>query len=124
MNLGQAIHQCTSKKVIFYYTLSQLMIIWLSGLFIGTFCSLDSVGLCLGNDLGDEDIDIGGNEPPVSSYQPVEIEKEKDSGHKNSKTSSDSSSGKKMFALLCFVFVCASKILFYIQNFGQESPQR
>ncbi|KAJ6302169.1 hypothetical protein OIU77_016290 [Salix suchowensis] len=45
-----------------------------------------------GNDLGDEDIDIGGNEPPVSSYQPVEIEKEKDSGHKNSKTSSDSSS--------------------------------
>ncbi|KAJ6424053.1 hypothetical protein OIU84_024932 [Salix udensis] len=45
-----------------------------------------------GNDLGDEDIDIGGNEPPVSSYQPVEIEKEKDSSHKNSKTSSDSSS--------------------------------
>ncbi|KAJ6754400.1 GLOBAL TRANSCRIPTION FACTOR GROUP E8-RELATED [Salix purpurea] len=48
--------------------------------------------LHFGMTLGDEDIDIGGNEPPVSSYQPVEIEKEKDSGHKNSKTSSDSSS--------------------------------
>lgn len=45
-----------------------------------------------GNDLGDEEIDIGGNGPPVSSYQPVEIEKEKDTGHKSSKISSDSSS--------------------------------
>lgn len=80
--------------------------------------------MCLGNDLGDEEIDIGGNGPPVSSYQPVEIEKEKDTGHKSSKISSDSSSGKKKFALLCFFFVCASKFLFYIQNLVQESPQR
>ncbi|XP_022750494.1 transcription factor GTE8-like [Durio zibethinus] len=29
-----------------------------------------------GNDLADEDVDIGGNEPPVSSYPPVEIEKD------------------------------------------------
>lgn len=29
----------------------------------------------LGNDPVDEDVDIGGNEPPVSSYPPVEIEK-------------------------------------------------
>ncbi|XP_050231771.1 transcription factor GTE8-like [Mercurialis annua] len=36
-----------------------------------------------GNDAADEDVDIGGNEPPVSSYPPVEIEK--DAGHKNSK---------------------------------------
>ncbi|GAV85764.1 Bromodomain domain-containing protein [Cephalotus follicularis] len=44
-----------------------------------------------GNDLADEDIDIGGNEPPVSSYPPVEIEKDTD--HKSSKCmSSDSSS--------------------------------
>lgn len=28
----------------------------------------------VGDDLGDEDVDIGGNEPPVSSYPPVEIE--------------------------------------------------
>jgi hypothetical protein len=66
--------------------------------------------VCLGNDLGDEEIDIGGNGPPVSSYQPVEIEKEKDTGHKSSKISSDSSSGKKKFALLCF-------FLFVLQNF-------
>lgn len=29
-----------------------------------------------GNDLADEDVDIGGNEPPVSSCPPVEIEKD------------------------------------------------
>lgn len=29
-----------------------------------------------GNDLVEEEIDIGGNEPPVSSYPPVEIEKD------------------------------------------------
>ncbi|XP_028778535.1 transcription factor GTE8 isoform X2 [Neltuma alba] len=29
-----------------------------------------------GDDLGDEDVDIGGNEPPVTSYPPVEIEKD------------------------------------------------
>ncbi|KAJ6949330.1 hypothetical protein NC651_003359 [Populus alba x Populus x berolinensis] len=57
------------------------------------FVHLILVGyVCLGNDLGDEEIDIGGNGPPVSSYQPVEIEKEKDTGHKSSKISSDSSS--------------------------------
>ncbi|GLU11420.1 hypothetical protein SLE2022_281680 [Rubroshorea leprosula] len=36
-----------------------------------------------GNDLGDEDVDIG-NEPPVSSYPPVQIEK--DAGHKSTKS--------------------------------------
>ncbi|XP_034207796.1 transcription factor GTE8-like isoform X2 [Prunus dulcis] len=38
----------------------------------------------------DEDVDIGGNEPPVSSYPPVEIEK--DTGYKISKGISSSSS--------------------------------
>ncbi|XP_044499633.1 transcription factor GTE8-like [Mangifera indica] len=47
------------------------------------------------NDIADEDIDIGGNEPPVSSYPPVEIEK--DAGFKSNKcvgldSSSDSDS--------------------------------
>ncbi|GLT43385.1 hypothetical protein SLA2020_173360 [Shorea laevis] len=36
-----------------------------------------------GNDLGDEDVDIG-NEPPVSSYPPVQIEK--DAGHRSTKS--------------------------------------
>ena len=31
----------------------------------------------IGNDPADEDADIGGNEPPVSSYPPVEIEKDR-----------------------------------------------
>ncbi|OVA15377.1 Bromodomain [Macleaya cordata] len=45
---------------------------------------------CKGNDPVDEDVDIGGNDPPVSSYPPVEIEK--DTAHRNSKCSSSSSS--------------------------------
>ena len=46
----------------------------------------------VGNDPVDEDVDIGGNEPPVSSYPPVEIEK--DAGRRSSKcNSSGTSSG-------------------------------
>lgn len=44
----------------------------------------------VGNGLAEEDVDIGGNEPPVSSYPPVEIEK--DTGHRSSKNISPSSS--------------------------------
>ncbi|XVF16246.1 hypothetical protein REPUB_Repub10bG0015000 [Reevesia pubescens] len=43
-----------------------------------------------GNDQADEDVDIGGNEPPVSSYPPVEIEK--DIGHRSAKSVSSGSS--------------------------------
>ncbi|XVF60097.1 hypothetical protein PTKIN_Ptkin08bG0016400 [Pterospermum kingtungense] len=43
-----------------------------------------------GNDQADEDVDIGGNEPPVSSYPPVEIEK--DAVHRSAKTISSGSS--------------------------------
>ncbi|KAK0588593.1 hypothetical protein LWI29_002978 [Acer saccharum] len=57
--------------------------------------SNSSIQHCKGNELADEDIDIGGNEPPVSSYPSVEIEK--DAGIKSSKrispgNSSDSES--------------------------------
>nr|GMC48638.1 transcription factor GTE8-like [Ipomoea batatas] len=38
--------------------------------------SNSSMQLDKGNDLVEEEIDIGGNEPPVSSYPPVEIEKD------------------------------------------------
>lgn len=38
--------------------------------------SNSSLQLCKGNDPADDDVDIGGNEPPVSSYPPVEIEKD------------------------------------------------
>lgn len=44
----------------------------------------------VGNGLAEEDVDIGGNEPPVSSYPPVEIEK--DTGHRSSKNISPNSS--------------------------------
>jgi hypothetical protein len=48
----------------------------------------------LGNDTAEEDIDIvGGNDPPISSYPPVKIEKE--AAHKNSKCSSRSSSNSE-----------------------------
>lgn len=43
----------------------------------------------IGNDPAEEDVDIGGNDPPVSSYAPVEIEK--DTVHRSSKCSSSSS---------------------------------
>ncbi|KAM5581912.1 transcription factor GTE8-like [Rosa sericea] len=54
--------------------------------------SNSSMQPCEGNDLAEEDVDIGGNEPPVSSYPPVEIEK--DTGHRSSKNISPSSSNE------------------------------
>ncbi|XP_059441688.1 transcription factor GTE10-like isoform X2 [Corylus avellana] len=54
--------------------------------------SNSSMQLC--NDQVDEDVDIvGGNDPPVSSYPPVEIEK--DAANRNSKCSSPSSSSSE-----------------------------
>ena len=53
----------------------------------------------LGNDVADEDVDIGGNEPPMSSYPPVEIEK--DTGHKGGECISSGSSSGKSYLLLC-----------------------
>ncbi|KAF8378140.1 hypothetical protein HHK36_029477 [Tetracentron sinense] len=49
---------------------------------------------CKGNAPIDEDVDIGGNNPPVSSYPPVEIEK--DTVHRNSKCSSSSSPSSEL----------------------------
>lgn len=47
-----------------------------------------------GNDLVDEDVDIvGGNDAPISSFPPVEIEK--DAAQRNSKCSSSSSSSSE-----------------------------
>ncbi|KAL7232737.1 hypothetical protein ACSBR2_010696 [Camellia fascicularis] len=57
--------------------------------------SNSSMQLCEGNDPIDEDVDIGGNEPPISSYPPVEIEK--DTGRRSNKcirSDSDSSSSE------------------------------
>ncbi|KAI3901879.1 hypothetical protein MKW92_037403 [Papaver armeniacum] len=45
---------------------------------------------CKVNEPVEEEIDIGGNDPPVSSYPPIEIKK--DTAHRNSKCSSSSSS--------------------------------
>ncbi|KAK1271033.1 Transcription factor GTE10 [Acorus gramineus] len=45
---------------------------------------------CKGNEPADEDVDIVGNDPPISSYPPVEIEK--DTARRSSKCSSSSSS--------------------------------
>ncbi|XP_077229903.1 transcription factor GTE10-like isoform X2 [Tasmannia lanceolata] len=62
---------------------------------------------CKGNDPADEDVDIVGNDPPVSSYPPVEIEKDttrkcsssssssSDSGSSSSDSDSGSSSGSE-----------------------------
>ncbi|XP_050223150.1 transcription factor GTE10-like [Mercurialis annua] len=56
--------------------------------------SNSSLQPCRGNEPIDEDIDIvGGNDPPVSSYPSVKIEK--DAANKNSKCSSSSSSSSE-----------------------------
>ncbi|CAL5361891.1 hypothetical protein CsSME_00053080 [Camellia sinensis var. sinensis] len=55
--------------------------------------SNSSVQPCKGNDLVDEDVDIGGNDPPISSYPPVEIEK--DIVLRNSKCNTSSSSSSE-----------------------------
>lgn len=49
--------------------------------------------LLVGNDPADEEVDIGGNEPPVSSYSHVEIEKDTTYGM-NKSLSPGSSNGK------------------------------
>ncbi|KAL6997013.1 hypothetical protein U1Q18_007136 [Sarracenia purpurea var. burkii] len=55
--------------------------------------SNSSVQPCKGNDPVDEEVDIGGSDPPISSYPPVEIEK--DAALRNSKCSSSSSSSSE-----------------------------
>lgn len=52
--------------------------------------SNSSMHPCKDNEPPDEDVDIGGNDPPISSYPPVEIEK--DTAPRSSKCSSSSSS--------------------------------
>ncbi|GFY84632.1 global transcription factor group E8 [Actinidia rufa] len=52
--------------------------------------SNSSMPLCKGNDAIDDDVDIGGNEPPVSSYPLLEIEK--GMGHRSSACISSGSS--------------------------------
>ncbi|KAJ6386872.1 hypothetical protein OIU78_016742 [Salix suchowensis] len=65
---------------------------------------------CKGNDTAEEDIDIvGGNDPPISSYPPIKIEKEavlknsKCSSRSSSNNESGSSSSGKCFANLFIV---------------------
>ncbi|KAE9587430.1 hypothetical protein Lal_00031825 [Lupinus albus] len=56
--------------------------------------SKSSMQPCKGNEHVEEDVDIvGGNDPPVSNYPPVEIEK--DGANRNSKCSSSSSSSSE-----------------------------
>lgn len=91
-----------------------------------------------GNDLVDEDVDIvGGNDAPISSFPPVEIEK--DAAQRNSKCSSSSSSssesgssssGSCFFILFIYVVFSSSykrtcgglKFLFCCSNFGVCEP--
>ncbi|KAJ9562627.1 hypothetical protein OSB04_007787 [Centaurea solstitialis] len=54
--------------------------------------SNSTMQLYKGNDLVDEDVDAGGNEPPVSSYPAAELTSKKDNNQTTSGTSSDSGS--------------------------------
>nr|XP_010319067.1 transcription factor GTE10 [Solanum lycopersicum] len=55
--------------------------------------SNSSMQPCKGNDPADEEVDIGGNDPPVSSFPPVEIEKDRARRSNKCSSSSSSSSG-------------------------------
>ena len=80
-----------------------------------------------GNDPVDEDVDIvGGNDPPVSSYPPVEIEK--DAANRNSKCSSSSSSSSdsgssSSGSCFCVLFICflVLQFAFNLLKFGEWS---
>lgn len=58
--------------------------------FLTFFYVLLRVECVSGNEVVDEDIDIGGSDHPISSFPPVEIEK--DTANKNSRCSSPTSS--------------------------------
>lgn len=82
------------------------------------YCSL------LGNDTIEEDIDIVGNEAPVSSFPPVEIEK--DTEHRSSKCVLSGSFSGNSSCLHCFLSLLAFHIpylsflllLFFFYLFG------
>ncbi|OIT34385.1 PREDICTED: transcription factor GTE10-like isoform X2 [Nicotiana attenuata] len=61
--------------------------------------SNSSMQPCKGNDPADEEVDIGGNDPPASSFPPVEIEK--DRARRSNKCSSSSSSSSDSDSSSC-----------------------
>ncbi|KAL8167206.1 hypothetical protein V2J09_008705 [Rumex salicifolius] len=71
----------------------------------GSGISNSSMQAGKGNDPADEEIDIGGSEPPVSSYPPVEIEK--DVGQRSGSESSSSSDDEPENADVPF---CTSRV--------------
>lgn len=70
----------------------------------------------------DEDVDIGGNDPPIPCYPPLEIEKDaalkssKCSSSSSSSSDSDSSSGVCFFIVLYFFFI------FYLYGSSEICP--
>lgn len=71
----------------------------------------------VGNDPVEEDVDIvGGNDPPVSSYPPVEILK--DGANKNSKCSSSSSSSSDSGSSSSGSCYCILLMCFLISGYG------
>lgn len=87
-NQDSAIHQCHPVKVMHRLINAQYVEVVFPDVFKFSSCFL------LGNDPIDEDVDIvGGNDPPVSSYPPIEIEK--DAVRRDSKCSNSSSSSSE-----------------------------
>ncbi|XP_020245615.1 transcription factor GTE10-like [Asparagus officinalis] len=87
LELRELLDSCLPEKLIVQHPKaepSEIEILNESGL------SNSSMHPGKGNEPVDEDVDIGGNDPPMSSYPPVEIEK--DAIHRGGKCSSSSSS--------------------------------
>lgn len=72
-------------------TLCSVVVEVFSFLFLFSFFCVSV--LYTGNDPADEEVDIGGNDPPVSSFPPVEIEKDRARRSNKCSSSSSSSSG-------------------------------
>lgn len=69
-------------------------------------------------------MDVGGNDPPISTFPPVEIEK--DVAHRNSKCSSSSSESGSSSSGSCycvhFIYVYDLKIVFKFLILGACNP--
>lgn len=98
MNQGLAFHPCKWAKVVVLSLLFHAFVkdIFMHGCYHLKLCSLFIY--ISGNDPVDEDVDIGGNEPPVSSYPPVKIEN--DSGLSGNKYIANGRSDERLGQLL------------------------
>lgn len=118
MNLDSAIPQCILAKVIPFLGNVEAMFFNWSNLILKPVAHSDMFS---GNEPGDEDedVDIGGNDPPTTSYFPIDginnAAQRSSRGSSSSSSSSDSgSSSSGLYLLIFFLQMRSSFILFSV----------